>query len=160
MAGPFDACASLGAQRKSELGFTLIEALVAVGIVALALTGVFFASATVARFGTTQSNPRRDAAALLAEQTLRTAADSWKYAAPGVAAPQLDGAWQSGPYTVTVATTKLATPAPNDPTRQTANVHVTVSYTPEAQRSDSGSVSAQTTLRVKAPVPGTTLDSG
>lgn len=131
----------------------LVETVVAAAIVAIAAAGLFFASAAAARFGTQQSDPRREAANAVAEQTLRTAANAWKYAAPGSPAPQLNGAWNAGRYAVTVSTSELTTPAPSDPTRESATVRVTVSY-------DSQSVNAQTILHVKAPLPGSTIDSG
>ncbi|MBV9271519.1 MAG: prepilin-type N-terminal cleavage/methylation domain-containing protein [Candidatus Eremiobacteraeota bacterium] len=146
--------------RHGELGFTLIETLVATAVAAIALGGIFFTSAAAARYGAHQSDARRDAATLLAEQTLRTAADSWKYAEPGTPAPQLSGSWSSGAYAISVGTTELTTPAPNDPTRESATIRVTVSYTPDPPRQNSGTVSVETTVRVKAPVPGSTIDTG
>lgn len=131
----------------------LLETVVAAAIVAIAAAGLFFASAAAARFGTQQSDPRREAANALAEQTLRTAADAWKYGALGSPAPQLNGAWTIGRYAVSVSTSELTTPAPNDPTRESATFRVNVAY-------DSQNVSAQTVLHVKAPVPGSTIDTG
>jgi len=144
----------------NERGFTLVETLVATAIAAIALAGIFFAFEGASRFGTQQGSKLRAGAALLAEQTLRTASNSWKYAAPGSSAPQLNGTWTTGPYTVDVATSELSTPAPNDPTRESATIRVTVGYTPVDDRRDSGNVSAETTVRVKAPLPGSTIDSG
>ena len=145
---------------------SLVEAAVASVVAAIALGGLLFASAAAARFATHQVPAVRVACGELARQILRTAEDSWKYASAAEPAPQPSGTWTtsvpfavpgasatSEPVTVDLTTTVETTPAPNDPTRESAIVIVTLNCA-------GGTVTAQSTLHVKAPVPGTVLDSG
>jgi hypothetical protein len=137
----------------------LLEAIVALAIVAVAAGAWLSAGGAFARFSTHQASPVRAAAQLLAEQTLHVAQDAWKYGSLGsfpsgtwqttVAPNAPDAAPASAP--VTVETTVASS-------GQTANIAVTVQYTPDPKHpGDSGTVSLNGTLMVKAPAPGATL---
>lgn len=157
-----------GAVRRGTLrNVNVVEAAVAGVIAAIALGGFLFASAASARFATHQTiSPAAAASQRYAQTLLRTVEDTWKYAGPGAPAPQLSGSWNASipvaypgsaptslPVTVDVAASAGATPAPNDVTRQSEVVTVTVDY-------GTGTVSAQSSVHVKAPVPGSLVDSG
>lgn len=129
----------------------LLEAILAVAIVAVAAGAWLSASSAFARFSTHQASPVRSAAQTLAEQTLRVAQDAWKYGSPGTAP---SGSWQtavalnapgapptSAPVTVTA---NLASSG------ETADITVTVKYA-------GGAVALNGVLSVKAPAPGATL---
>lgn len=145
---------------------SVVEAAIASVIAAIALGGLLFASAAAARFGTHQTiAPAATASQRYAQDILRTAEDAWKYAAPGAPVPQLSGHWNASvpvaypgaaptsiPVTVDVTETLAATPAPNDVTRESAAVTVTVDY-------GAGTATAQSAIHVKAPVPGSVVDS-
>jgi len=156
------------AVRRGTLRYVnVVEAAIASVIAAIALGGLLFASAAAARFGTHQTiSPAATASQRYAQEILRTAEDAWKYAAPGAPAPQLSGRWNASvpvaypgadptsiPVTVDVTASAAATPAPNDVTRESAAVTVTVDY-------GGGTATAQSVVHVKAPVPGSVVDSG
>lgn len=130
-----------------------------VAVVAIATGAWLSASGAFGRFSTHQASPVRSAAQVLAEQTLRVAQDAWKYGSPGslpsgtwptsVPLNAPDAAPSSAPVTVIANVTSSA---------QTANISVTVQYTPDPQHpGDSGTVTLNGTLLVKAPAPGATL---
>jgi hypothetical protein len=137
----------------------LLEAMLAVAIVAVATGAWLSASGAFARFSTHQVSPVRAAADLLAEQTLRVAQDAWKYGSPGTAP---SGTWQTAvplnapdaaPTSAPVAVTASIVSS-----GETADITVTVQYTPDPARPDDpGTVSLNGTLAVKAPTPGTHL---
>lgn len=147
-------------RNRSQAAFTLVETLIAVAVVALAIGGFVLAMGAFGRFSTHQAGPVRTAAMQLAEQTLRVAQDSWKYASPGTAP---SGTWQTTvplavpsalPTTVPVTVTASVSNA----TAQSAQVTITVQYTPDANRSgDTGRISVSGVAQVKAPVPGATV---
>lgn len=130
-----------------QSGFSLIEAVIAAAIAAVAAGAWLSAVNAFGRFAAHQASPARSAALLLAEQTLRVAQDAWKYGSPGNAP---SGTWTAaGPFTVQ---TVLAGGAVS------SDITVNVSYTPDPLRSaDTGSVTLHGTLSVKAPLPGTRI---
>jgi prepilin-type N-terminal cleavage/methylation domain-containing protein len=130
-----------------QSGFSLIEAVIAAAIAAVAAGAWLSATSAFGRFAAHQASPARSAALLLAEQTLRVAQDAWKYGSPGNAP---SGAWTTtGPFTVQTTVSGGAV---------SGDITVTVSYTPDPlRRSDAGAVTLHGTLSVKAPLPGTRI---
>jgi hypothetical protein len=125
---------------------TLLETAVSAAIAAIAIGGAIFAMGSFGRFATYQSGPNRAAASQLAQQTLRVAQDAWKYGPPG-ASPA--GTWRMASATVT--TSAVPTSAVS------AHIVVTVQYTPDPGRNDSGTIAVSGDVDVKAPVPGSQI---
>lgn len=119
----------------TQSGFSLIEAILAGAIVAIAAGAWLSAASAFGRFATHQVSPARSAALLLAEQTLRVAQDAWKYGSPG-SAPS--GTWTTGGHTVQTVTAG-----------GTGSSSVTVTV--------DGIVTLHGTLSVKAPLPGSRI---
>lgn len=136
---------------EGESGLTLVETVVAAAIVAVAAGGALYAIASFGKFARQQGGPARMAALAVAQQTLRIAQNAWKYGSPGDA--------PSGVQTIalplnraTTAPASVTTSVVSDGT--SAQIAVTVRYTPEPGRSDSGLISVSGELSVKAPLPG------
>jgi type II secretory pathway pseudopilin PulG len=129
-------------------GFALLEAAVAAGIVAVAAASLLFALSTSGRFMSHQSGPLHEAALLLATQTVRDAQQAWKYGAPG-GAPQ---------GTIPVTLPPSNAPASLNVTLSGNRLHVQVSYTPDPQHQDGGSVAIDALLEARAPLPGSRVD--
>ncbi|HET9095491.1 MAG TPA: hypothetical protein VFN37_02420 [Candidatus Baltobacteraceae bacterium] len=142
-------------KARRQSGITLVETAVAAGIVAVALGGTLFALAQFGRYVRQQGGPARTAALVAAEQTLRVAQNAWKYGSPGTA--------PSGTQTIALPITEAAA-APATITTTiagsgtSAQITVTVRYTPEPGRNDSGVVTMSGQLAVKAPLPGSHLE--
>jgi prepilin-type N-terminal cleavage/methylation domain-containing protein len=140
----------------TQRGFTLLEAAVSTAITAMLAAGVVFALGGIGRFVTHQAGPNRTAATLLAEQTLRSAQDAWKYGPPGNAPAGTAGASLtlanagsvvSVPVRLTVTLSNI--------TANGAHVTVSVAYPPDAGRTgDDGTVSIAGDAAAKAPLPG------
>jgi prepilin-type N-terminal cleavage/methylation domain-containing protein len=129
-----------------QSGFSLIEAVIAAAIAAVAAGAWLSATNAFGRFAANQASPARSAALLLAEQTLRVAQDAWKYGSPGNAP---SGTWTAGSFTVQTVVSGGAV---------SSDITVQVSYTPDPLRpADSGMVTLHGTLSVKAPLPGTRI---
>ena len=142
-------------RHRSQSGITLVETAVAAAIVVVAIGGVLFAIASFGKFVRRQGGPGRMAALVAAQQTLRIAQNAWKYGAPGSA--------PSGSETITLplnsATTAPATITTAIASSGTsAQLTVTVRYTPEPGRNDSGVVVLSGPVSVKAPLPGSQID--
>lgn len=147
-------------EKRKQAGFTLIEAVLAVAILAVAMTAFTVAMGEFGKFSTSQAGPVRTAAMLLAEQTLRVAEDAWKYGAAGNA-PEgslatrvplvLPGARATtAPLTVTTALSNADSAF--------ADLVVTVRYTPDPDHlQDTGIVTLDGELQVKAPLPASTV---
>ncbi|HEV2261689.1 MAG TPA: hypothetical protein VGR69_05315 [Candidatus Rubrimentiphilum sp.] len=141
---------------SKQEAFTLIEAAVACGVVALSIAVLFLAAAAFAKFGTRPAGPDRAAATLLAEQTLRVAEDAWKYGSIGNAPA---GTWSTTLPIATGGTTTTSIPVTVTSSLANsgaagASISITVAYPPDPNHNDPGSVSVNGTLRVRAPLPG------
>lgn len=139
----------------SQSGFSLIEAIFAAAIVAVAAGAWLSAVNGVAHFATHQVSPLRNSATVLAEQTLRIAQDAWKYGSPG-AAPA--GTWQTNLPLIVPGAPATSVPVSVNAaivtTGQRADLVVTVRYTPDAGATgDDGVVALRGALSVKAPAP-------
>lgn len=133
----------------------LIEAAVAAAIVAAVVGGAFFAINSFGKYIAQQGGPARRAALVAAQQTLRLAQNAWKYGSPGTA--------PSGSQTVTIPlSTQTSAPATIattlTPGGNSAQIQVTVRYTPEPGRNDSGVVTMTAQVDVKAPLPGSQVN--
>lgn len=144
-------------KHAAQAGFSLVEALVAAGIVALACSAWLGACAAFARYAAHPISPVRAAAALLAEQTLRVAQDAWKYGSPG-AAPS--GTWRRSIDVDTPGASPVPAPVGVTATLSGGALEVTVRYTPDPLRpDDSGEVTMSGTLLPRAPLPGSALQA-
>jgi len=146
--------------RNGEQGFTLVEAVVAAAVVAVAAGGALYALGAFARFASHEGGPARSAATAVAEQTLRTAQDAWKYGSPGNApagSQTLNAAVAipgGPPASVPIAVTTTISSASGSQ----AQISVTAVYPADAGRpGETGSVTMNGSVVVKAPVPGTQL---
>ncbi|HEY8296928.1 MAG TPA: prepilin-type N-terminal cleavage/methylation domain-containing protein [Candidatus Baltobacteraceae bacterium] len=154
---------------RSQRGFTLVEAAVSVALVAIAAGGALWALAAFGKYGTHQAGPHRTAALAFARSLVGVAQDAWKYGQPGISP---SGSWQTAlplavpdappttmPVAITAAYRQLQTPDPAgiDPTLPSAEVTITLTYPPDPDHADSGSVSQRATLHVRAPAPGTRI---
>lgn len=134
-----------------QSGLTLLETAIAAAIIAVATAGALFAIAAFGKFTRQQGGPARTAALALAQQTLHIAQNAWKYGSPGSA--------PSGSQTIALPLDS-ATTAPASITTSlvsggtSAQITVTIRYTPEPGRNDPGVVSVSGDLSVKAPLPG------
>src|SRR5579884_582711 len=143
-----------------QSGFSLIETLVALAVVAVAVGALVAAMGAFGRFATHQAGPVRSAAMLLAEQTLRVAQDAWKYGSPGTAP---SGTWQTAvplnlPGGISTTAPVSVTASISNANAQYAQITVTVQYTPDAHHAgDPGQVVMTGEAQVKAPVPGATV---
>lgn len=131
------------ARRTAEGGFSILEALVAVALLAICTGGVLAAAASIGRFAAAPAGPNRAAALAAAEETARIAQDAWKYGAP--ASPVPNGTWSTTsrgvPLNIGASTTSAG------------DLVVTVAYPPDSSRGESGTVTLHTTLRAIAPRP-------
>jgi hypothetical protein len=133
----------------------LVEAAAAAAIVAVIVGGVFSALSGFGKYITQQGGPARRAALIEAQQTMRLAQNAWKYGSPGNA--------PSGSQTIalplssqtTAPATITTTVAPNG---NSAQIQVTVRYTPEPGRRDPGVVELNSQVDVKAPLPGSQVN--
>ena len=141
---------------RAEQGFTLTETLVAAGICTAGILALCASVTAFAKFGAHAAGPLRTAATSVAEQTLRSAQDAWKYGSPGTAP---SGDWNTsmpvelpgvGPTSAPVG---IAAQLGADQSGATI-LTVTVTYTPDPERPDSGSLTVSGPLTVKAPLPG------
>lgn len=142
-------------RTRTQSGITLVETAVAAGIVAIALGGAFFALAQFGKYIRQQGGPARTAALALAQQTLHIAQNAWKYGSPGSA--------PSGTQTLALPYDKAASAAATVTSTiagsgTSAQITVTVRYTPEPGRRDSGVVTMSGVVAVKAPQPGSQVD--
>jgi hypothetical protein len=126
--------------------------MVAAALIAIAVSGAFYAMTAFGKYAAQQAGPARSAALIAAEQTLRIAQNAWKYGSPG-AAP-------AGAQSITLPLS-TATSAPATITTtvassgSSAQLTVTVQYTPEPGRSgDPGVVRITGEVMQKAPLPG------
>ena len=118
-------------------GFSLLEALVACAVLAIASGALLFALSRAAHFaGHSTIGPARAAAQTLAESTMRDVQDAWKYGAPGsinaTAGSVSVSSTGSGPGTISV----------------------TVTYSPDPSHQDSGTITLSAPATVRAPLPG------
>lgn len=143
-------------RHPSQSGITLVETVIAAGIVAVAVGGVLLALTAVGKYVRRQGGPARMAALVSAQQTLRIAQNAWKYGSPGGAPAGSEtialpiNAATTAPATITTAVASSGT---------SAQITVTVQYTPEPGRSnDTGVVTVSGQVAVKAPLPGSHVD--
>lgn len=141
-------------KRHRQSGVTLVETAIVAGIVAIGAGGALFAIAGVGKYAGRQGGATRTAALVLAEQTLRVAQNTWKYGSPGLG--------PSGTRTVTlpgaaVSSTQGALTTAISAQGNSANITVTVRYTPEPGRDDPGVLSIDGSLVQKAPLPGSQI---
>lgn len=142
-------------RQSSQYGVTLVETVVAAAIVVIAAGGALYAIASFGKFTRYQDSPARAAALVTARQTLRIAQDAWKYGSPGSA--------PSGSQSIALPLNS-ATTAPASVTTSiaasgtSAQITVTVRYTPEPGRNDTGVLSVSGEAAVKAPLPGSRVD--
>lgn len=132
-----------------------METAVAAGIVAIALGGALFALAQFGKYVRGQAGPARTAALVAAQQTLRLAQNAWKYGSPGSApsgTQTIALAYNKGASAPATITTAIARSGPS------AQITVTVRYTPEPGRNDPGVVTISGELIAKAPLPGSRID--
>ena len=142
---------------RSQAGFTLVECAIAVAVAGIAICGLISAMNGFARFAGHQASPAHDAAAQLADQTLRIAEDAWKYGSPG-AAPA-GTASVSVPLARPGAAATLmpmnVTTSVTNATASSAHIDVTVRYTPDPNRpGDRGAAGISADIDVAAPAPG------
>lgn len=135
---------------KAQRGFALIEAVIVIGIVAACAGALLLALANAAKSGTRAMGPNHVAALRLAAQTLRVAANAWKYGSLGDAPSGTEVA--SVPVPLQIVSSVSQTGA------SSAVMTVTVSYTPDPGRAEPGSVTLSGTLRAKAPLPGARVE--
>lgn len=131
---------------RAQTGVTLLETAVAAALTALAAGAALSIVAAFGKYTAQQGGPARTAALLIAQQTLRVAQDAWKYGSPGSA----PAGTQSIALPGTVTTTTSIAGA-------SAQVTVTVKYTPEPGRNDPGAVSVSGSVVQEAPLPGSQI---
>lgn len=149
-------------KMRRQAGFTLIESLAAAAIAALAVAALAGALGAFGRYASHEASPVRMAASALAEQTLRVAADAWKYGSPG-AAPA--GSFATSVPVISPGSTPTGEPVgvavSAAASASGAQISVTVRYTPDpAHPGDGGVVSLRGTARVLAPLPGSAVAPG
>lgn len=136
---------------RSQTGLTLVETAVAAAIVAVAAGAALYGVAAFAKYAAQQDGPARSAALVVAQQALRVAQDAWKYGSPGSA----PSGTQSIALPASAATTAPATLRTTiSSTGSSAQLTVTVTYTPQPGRNDPGVVSVSASVVEKAPLPG------
>jgi len=143
--------------RNRERGFALVEAVVAAAVVAVAAGGALYALGAFGRFASHQAGPARSAAVALAEQTLRTAQDAWKYGSPGSApsGSQTVMVPVAAPGSVPVSIPITVTTAIGSQSGSQAQVSVTAVYPNDGGRpGETGTVTMTGSVTVKAPIPG------
>jgi type II secretory pathway pseudopilin PulG len=142
-------------RRHAQSGITLLETVVAAGMLAVAIAGVLFALTGFSKFAAQQGGVARMAALTVAQQTLRVAQDAWKYGSPGAAPSGSQTILLPLSMSTTAPATLTATVSANG---SSAQVTVTVQYTPEPNRTgDTGIVSVSGDLVQKAPLPGSQI---
>ncbi len=140
---------------RSQSGITLVETAVAAGLVAIAAGTVLYGIAMFGRFAGQQGGAARMAALLTAEQTLRIAQDAWKYGTPGDA----PNGSQTISLPLSASTTQPALMTTTlSPSGASAQITVSIRYTPEPGRGDPGVVSVSGNVYAKAPLPGSQID--
>ena len=135
---------------KAQRGFALIEAVVVIGIVAACAGALLLALANAAKSGARAAGPNHVAALRLAAQTLRVAANAWKYGSLGDA--------PSGTEVTSVPVSLQIVSSVSQTGASSAVMTVTVSYTPDPGRAEPGSITMSGTLRAKAPLPGARVE--
>ncbi len=126
---------------------TLVETALAAAILALAAGAALYAVARFAKYSAQQAPAQRTAAIAIAEQTLRVAQDAWKYGPPGNAPAGTQRIPLPGTLTTTLSSGEAS-----------AHITVTVQYTPDPSRNDTGIVSVSGDVVEKAPLPGSQID--
>jgi type II secretory pathway pseudopilin PulG len=124
----------------------ILEGAVAAAILAIAAGAALYALSSFGKYVAQQNSPQRKAALLLAQQTLRMAQNAWKYGSPGSA--------PAGTQTTGFASVSTSLSGGG----ATAQLSVTVRYTPAPEHDDSGTVTISGELSAKAPRPGTQID--
>lgn len=140
---------------RNESGVTLVETAVAAAVVAVAAGGALFAIASLAKHTRMQGGAARTAALVAAQQTLRIAQNAWKYGSPGSAPSGSQTLMLPSGSATTAPATLTTTVAPSG---TAAQITVSVHYTPEPGRDDSGIVTVSARVLVKAPLPGSQID--
>lgn len=142
-------------RNRGQSGITLVETALAAGIIVVAAGGALFAITSFAKHLRDQGGAAHAAALIAAQQTLRIAQNVWKYGSPGSA--------PAGSQTVALPLNKVTTQPATITTRvvpngTSAQITVTVQYTPEPGRQDSGVVTMSGQVSAKAPLPGSQID--
>jgi type II secretory pathway pseudopilin PulG len=141
---------------KPQRGFALLEALAVLAVAALGAGALLAAISAAAKLQGGMGR-NREAAALLAAQTLRVAENVWKYGPPGdapagsaTASMTVPGSSTTLPVTISSAISSQST--------QGAAITVTVSYPAGEDGEDAGSATISAPVGVKAPLPGAQVE--
>lgn len=140
---------------RLQSGMTLVETAVAAAIIAIAAGAAMFAIGSFGRHVAQQYGPARSGALLAATQQLRLAQNAWKYGSPGnapsgtqrITLPLGGGATTAATVSTTIASNGAST-----------RVSLSVSYTPQPNDADSGTISISQDLQAKAPLPGSEVE--
>lgn len=143
-------------REPDQRGFSIIEAVVAAAVIAVGVGGLAGAMGTFARYAAHPEGARRGAAALLAEQTLRIAQDTYKYGAPDLPS---DKTWQAHITLALPQATPVCVPVTVhslvEPSAGAAAIEITVTYPPDTTRPhDLGIVRVRGDLAVLSTLPG------
>lgn len=139
----------------SQTGITLVETAVAAAIVAVAAGTALYGVAAFGKYASQQEGPARSAALVAAQQTLRVAQDAWKYGSPGSAPSGTQSIVLPASAATTAPATMRTTISSNG---ASAQLTVTVEYTPQPGRNDPGVVSISASVDEKAPLPGSQVN--
>lgn len=127
-------------------GFTLVEAVVAMAIAALAVLTIAPVLSASARASARADDPLHAALAVYAASLARDAAQAWKYGAPDGVAPQT--------YTGTMYGGAGASPVPVSVTQTLAAIDTSSAQVTVTVSSGTASGSATAAVAVAAPLPG------
>jgi type II secretory pathway pseudopilin PulG len=140
-----------------QRGFTLVETILAAGLVAVALIALFSVLAGASRFAASSGGPNRQTALHVAAETIRLAQNAWKYApqdAPsGTLATSAPVPVPSGDPTTIPLTVQAILARTGD----SAKLRVVVTYPQDGFRSQTGRVVEDAVLQVAAPLPQSTI---